>query len=107
MAAATEVAGDVLQAATALGGLLLVFIGAVAAGFDSYDKASQASVRAKYQRRGWLAFVGFFLALVSAGLALAGKWATNSCLVIGAVVCLGFAFVAVTAAALISVMAIK
>ena len=104
---ATELAGDIGAAATALGGLLLVFIGAVTAGFDSYPKEDQASVLGKYRRRGWLALGGFLLALASAVLAFAGKWTTSACFVIAAVVCLGLSLLLVSIAAVMSVLDIK
>jgi uncharacterized membrane protein len=57
-------------AATALAGLILVFLGAISASFASYHKQEQAAVRARFQTRAWIAFVGFTLALLSAALAL-------------------------------------
>jgi hypothetical protein len=74
MANPTEIAGDVIGAGTALAGLLLVFLGSAATSFDSYDAVQQDAVRGRYQLRGWLAFSGFVISLISAGLALFGKW---------------------------------
>ncbi len=97
-------AGDVASAATALGGLLLVFIGAVSSGYGSYDATQQTAVRLRFQIRGCLALAGFLLALSSAVLAISGKLADQSCLVVWAVGCLAFAFLLVSAAAVVTVL---
>jgi hypothetical protein len=80
MPSAVNVAGDVIVAATALGGFIFVYLGAIAASFDTFEKIEKASVRAKFQMRGWLGFVGFVLALLSAALALLTEWLQQACL---------------------------
>lgn len=102
-----EASGDIASAATALGGLLLVFIGAVSTGYGSYDAAARKAVRKGFLVKGLLALAGFFLALIAAALAVAGKVVASPCLVIGAVACLGVSFLVVCVAAVLSVMEIS
>jgi hypothetical protein len=71
---AQEIAGDLAAAATALAGLMLVFMGAVSTAFDAYSTEQQDAVRSRYRWRIWLAFAGFLTSLASATLALVGKW---------------------------------
>ena len=104
MAAWVGSAGDVASAATALGGLLLVFIGSVASGFDSYKPEDRGAVRAKFFRKGVFAFAGFVLALVAAVLALAGKLTECQSYVMWAVGCLCLSFVVVGIAAFLSIL---
>jgi len=107
MPSAIGVAGEVLASAVALAGLILVFLGAVASSFGSYQKAEQATVRARYQLRAWFAFVGFTLALLSAILALIAKWLTNDCAALAAVALLAAALIWVLLAALLAVRDIR
>jgi len=107
MAMATEIAGDIVAAGTALGGLLLVFMGVVTTAFHSYDATAKQTVKSAFQRRGILGLAGFLLSLAAAIFALAGKWANSSCLVTISVVFLGLAFIAVSLAAIWTVMDIK
>jgi hypothetical protein len=100
MPSAVNVAGDVASAATALAGLILVFLGAIASSFASYQKQEQASVRSRFQLRAWLAFVGFVLALLSAALAVAGRWLALECAALLAIVLLFVALIWVAFAAL-------
>lgn len=83
---AIEVAADVVVGGTALAGLLLVYLGTVTAGFATFDRAQQATVRGSFQLRAWFAFVGMVLAILSAMLALVGKWAHNHCMAAAALV---------------------
>src|SRR5262245_16402126 len=80
---ASHIADELLTASTALSGLILVFIGNAANGYDSYDATQQGAVRGKYQRQGWLGFSGFLAALLSALLALFYNWAQVACIVYG------------------------
>jgi hypothetical protein len=74
------VADDVVTAGTALAGLILIHIGSIAADFDSRQPGGERNaVRLKLLTRAWIAFVGFFLALFSAGLAILGKWVASPC----------------------------
>lgn len=107
MPSALTIAGEVAGSATALAGLILVFIGAVSASFHSYGKVAQAAIRGRYQRRVWFAFAGFSLALVSALLALAAKWLTNEFAALGALVLLFISFIWVLFAALSAVREVR
>jgi hypothetical protein len=71
---AFDVAGDVVAAATTLGGLVLVFLGAAVANYESYDRVMRTvALRNRYRRRAWLIFIGFVLAVIAALAALGGK----------------------------------
>jgi len=102
-----EVSGDVIAAATALAGLILVFLGATSTSYDSYQKTEQGAVRGRYQRRAWFAFVGFVLALLSAFLALLGKWFHQECASLAGIALFVVALGWVLFAALSSVREIK
>ena len=104
MAAWVEASGDITSAATALGGLLLVFIGAVSTGYSSYSAEQQGAVRKRFQLRGALALAGFLLALAAAILAIIGKVTERACPVIWAVGCLAVVFLLVVVAAIVSVL---
>lgn len=80
-------ASDVVAGATALAGLMLVYIGNVSSAFAAFTREQQSTVRAAHQIRVWLAFVGFISAVTAAGLALIGKW-MNSGYIAGASVIL-------------------
>lgn len=101
---ALRVAGDVATAAIALAGLILVFIGAIATSFDSYQKTEQAAVRRRYQRRAWFSFVGFVLAVISAALAILGKWLGIQCAALASiwVLFLGLIWVLIAAATMVT-----
>ena len=73
------VADDVVTAGTALGGLILIYIGSMVTEFGSYTAVEQKSVRGRFAVRGWLAFVGFVAAVGSAALAIIGKWLASPC----------------------------
>lgn len=107
MPSAVSVAGEVASAGAALAGLILVFLGAIATGFDSFQKQEQNAVKARYQRRAWFAFVGFVLSLLAVALALGGKWLGSPCAALGAVVLLAVALGWVFVAALGIVREIK
>lgn len=82
---AMEVSGDVVAAATTLAGLVLVFLGATFASYESYDPIQRGTaLRARYKHRAWFIFVGFALAVLAALLALAGKWLHQECLALAA-----------------------
>jgi peptidoglycan/LPS O-acetylase OafA/YrhL len=107
MPSAVEISGDVASAASALAGLLLVFLGAVSASFGSYDAAAQNTVRARYQRRAWFAFVGFVLALSAVPCALVAKWLSQQCLALTGLALLIIALIWALLAALLSAMEIR
>ena len=77
---ASHVTDQLLTASTALAGLILVFIGNAASGYDGYDASQQQAVKGKYQTQGWLGFAGFAAALLSAFFALAYNWVPSPCI---------------------------
>jgi hypothetical protein len=87
MADSVLLASDVVAGATALAGLILVYIGNVSSAFAAFTREQQSTVRVAHQVRVWLAFVGFISAVTAAGLALIGKW-MNSGYAVGASVIL-------------------
>jgi hypothetical protein len=102
-----ELSGDVVTGASALAGLFLVYLGNIATSFSSYDKQAQATVRHGFQTRGWLAVVGISLAILSAILALLGKWSGNNCAAAAAVVLLLAALILGAVIAFIAVRDIR
>ena len=86
---------------------MLVFIGSVASGYDSYETASKAAVRNRYRRRAWLALIGFFLSLGSALTALIVRWFGLDWFVYASVVLLASALILASIAALQMVGDIK
>jgi hypothetical protein len=107
MAGTIEVAGDIASAASAVAGLTLVFIGAISSSFDSYQKAEQSTIRFRYQRRAWFAFVGFALALLATSLALISKLLNWECATIAALVILFAALIFVLFAGFFAVREIR
>jgi hypothetical protein len=104
---AAHVADQVLTAATALAGLILVFLGNVVSSYESYDPQAKSSVRARFRWRGWFAFSGFAAALVSALLALAHNWQPENWLVVVAVGLLVASLACAFVAAIIQVLDIR
>lgn len=74
-----SIAGESVTAATALAGLILVYLGSLTASFSTYQPQERKSVLASFQKRAWIAFVGLVLALLSAALGVIGKWLPNEC----------------------------
>lgn len=87
------VAGEVASAGTALAGLILVYLGALVTGFDSFQPQERKSAKSRFLTRGWLAFAGIILALVSALLAVVGKAFSSCCTANAALVLLLISFV--------------
>ncbi|MGE5562718.1 MAG: hypothetical protein ACM3ZV_05335 [Bacillota bacterium] len=102
-----NVAGEVVGAATALAGLILVYLGSIAASYASYETTQQGSVRLSHQRRIWLAFIGFVFALSSSALAVVGKWIGSECSATIAVILLFIAFIWGIASALMTVLEVR
>ena len=96
---ALSLSGDVIAAGTALAGLILVYLGSVAAGYASFETTQQPSVRSAYQRRAWFAVTGIILSIAASGTAIAAKWLANVCIAGASVVTLALALIwaAVTA----------
>ena len=68
-----SVAGDIAGAGTALAGLILVYLGAVAVRYETLDSTDQSSARDVYRRHAWRAFRGIVIALLAAIAALTAK----------------------------------
>ena len=101
---ASTISEQVLTAATALAGLILVFLGNVASSFEGYPKEDQRVVRPKYRKRAWLAFGGFAGSLAAAGLAILHNFTDATWLPGVAVAVLVLSLVAVFFCALQSVV---
>jgi hypothetical protein len=71
-----EIAGDVVTGATALAGLILVYLGSVAAGYASFQREQQGAVRRSFAFRAWFSFAGMVLAISAAMLALMASGCT-------------------------------
>jgi hypothetical protein len=63
-------ASDIVDAGTALAGLILVYLGAVAVRYETLDPKDQSSARDVYRRHAGRAFRGIVIALVAAIAAL-------------------------------------
>lgn len=102
-----SVAGEVASAATALAGLILVYLGSISASYGSYDHTQKGAVRVSHQRRAWLAFVGFIISLLAAIFAVLSKWLPCETLADVAVITLFLAFISAAISALVTVMEIN
>lgn len=70
---ALGIAGDIIQAAAALAGLLVVFTSNAVSGYSSFQKEHQRAVRAEYRKRAWFGFWGVLLAVTSVLAAVLAK----------------------------------
>jgi uncharacterized membrane protein len=68
-----SLASDIVGAATALAGLILVYLGAAAVRYESLDPKDQSAVRDVYRRHAARAFRGIVIALLAAVAALLSK----------------------------------
>jgi len=68
-----SIAGDIADAGTALAGLILVYLGAVAVRYETLDPKDQSSGRDVYRRHARRAFRGIVIALIAAIAALTAK----------------------------------
>jgi uncharacterized membrane protein len=107
MTSAISIAGEVAGAATAMAGLILVFLGATSTSFDSYQKQEQNSVRKRYRQRAWSAFTGLSLSLLATFFALVSKWADSEAMAVTAFILLVAGLVFVVAVAITTVLEIK
>jgi len=107
MSGVVEVGGDIYAAATALAGLLLVFLGAIAVAFEGYQPQERNPIRGRYQRRAWLAFVGFIFAILAATTGIAGKAFHQECVAMIGMVCLAVALLISLLVALFSALEIR
>ena len=69
-----SIGSDVVTGSTALGGLQLVFLGAVVSDYNSFDTTQQSAVIGKHRPRAWQSVAGVLFCLASTLLALYGKW---------------------------------
>ncbi|MCP3472406.1 hypothetical protein NLM33_19015 [Bradyrhizobium sp. CCGUVB1N3] len=102
-----EVGGDISAAATALAGLLLVFLGAIAVAFEGYQPQERNPIRGRYQRRAWLGFVGFVFAILAAATGIAGKAFHQECIALIGALCLVVALIMSLLVALFSALEIR
>ena len=68
-----SVASDVAAAGSALAGLILVYLGAVAVRYETLDPKDQSSARDVYRRHARRAFRGLVIALAATVAALTAK----------------------------------
>jgi uncharacterized membrane protein len=68
-----SVTSDIVNAATALAGLILVYLGAVAVRYETLDPKDQSTARDVYRRHARRAFRGIVIALVAAVAALTAE----------------------------------
>ena len=98
-----SISSDIAAAATALAGLILVYLGAVAVRYETLDPKDQSAVREDYRRHARRAFRGIVIALVAAVAAMTAKslkaepYATMIAAVAGIALLMSF-FIAVMAA---------
>lgn len=81
---ALGIAGDIIQGATALAGLMIVFLGNAVAGYSSYSKTQQNAVRDAFHQRAWFGFWGVFVAIAAVILSVLAKWTGSNDLAIAA-----------------------
>jgi hypothetical protein len=85
-------AGEVVTAATALAGLILVYLGALVTAYGAFQPQERKAVKGRFQTRAWIAFAGFGLALLSAGAGVVGKWLPSECIADAAIILFMIAF---------------
>ena len=68
-----SVASEIAETGTALAGLILVYLGAVAVRYETLDSKAQSSARDFYRRHARRAFRGIVIALGAAAGALMAK----------------------------------
>jgi uncharacterized membrane protein len=68
-----SLASDIADAGTALAGLILVYLGAVAVRYETLDPKEQSLQREVYRRHARRAFRGIVIALIAAIAALTAK----------------------------------
>jgi hypothetical protein len=68
-----SVTSDIAAAGTALAGLILVYLGAVAVRYETLDPKDQSTARDVYRRHARRAFRGIVIALVAAVAALTAE----------------------------------
>lgn len=94
----------VFSGGTALAGLLLVFLGASLASFDTYAPTEKSAVRPKYRKRAYTSLAGFFAALLAAILSLVAVDCPCAALYYGALIALAVSFLMASWAATVAVL---
>ena len=94
----------VFSGGTALAGLILVFLGASLASFDTYTTTEKSTVRPKYRKRAYTSLAGFVAALLAAVLSLVAVDCPSAALYYGAVVALAVSFLMASWAATVVVL---
>ncbi len=102
-----EVGGDISAAAAALAGLLLVFLGALSVAFEGYQPQERNPVRGRYQRRAWLAFVGFIFSILAVAAGIASKAFHQECVAVLGMACLVLALIVASLAAFYSALELR
>ena len=103
---AQAILGQLFAGGTALAGLILVFLGGILTSYDAYDTPDKKSVKGKYRRRAWIAFLGFLASLISAGAGLAGLFLGAGGWLPTGLIALGLSAILLVAIALLSVLEI-
>jgi hypothetical protein len=73
VASATEIGGDVVAAGAAIGGLMLVYMGALSTSFSTYEPSEKRSAGPSFRRRIWFAFAGLAFNVLAIPFGLAAK----------------------------------
>jgi hypothetical protein len=68
-----SIAGETVAAATALAGLVIVYLGNLHSAFTHLPEEKQGRVKAQFQKRARIAFEGVEISLVAAALGVFGK----------------------------------
>ncbi|MGR3662081.1 MAG: hypothetical protein ACU0CA_12985 [Paracoccaceae bacterium] len=102
-----DITGAIAGAATASSGLILVYIGASVASFQSYQPQERRSVKDRYQFRVNLAFGALLVSVFSAVFALVADWMDAAGLGVVAFVLLMFALLGVAVTAYLSLSEIS
>jgi hypothetical protein len=106
MASPTEIGGDVVAAAGAVAGLMLVYMGGLSTGYGAFQPQEKKSVRASYRQRMWFAFVGLVLNSAAIPFGLAAKALDSACLLWAALALLLFGIVWLVLAAVFTALEI-
>ena len=102
-----EMAGVIMSAASFFAGLILGYLGMSVSNFLSYDADQQASVRAGFRLRAWLAFTALVVSVASGAFAFLSDWQNDLGMLLTSVWLLGAAAVAGIACALLTVLEIR
>ena len=105
--AVLDVSGDITSSAAALSGLLLVFLGAIANSYDSFDPVSKQAVVSQYAARAKLMGAGFFASLLAIVASVVGRWLSFPWLVYLAMGSLLLSLLVISIAAVMTVRGIS